>query len=238
MADDKWLFPIRMESKNGIVRKENIVECFGAFKKPVDQLSWDKLLRAGSIAAEDPSNQPLLEQWWTIGWKETPQLPAMKTKPIPTLKLRETMDGWEPDIMYANLKMAAKYENTRRDVIETLAAGVWTKLKSDARYILYRDFSHAAIKARQNEAPPWTHFAADNRILGHYHSGVELAKDLNIRYVDVYIAHKENWNELSDGTWIWYENWGIMPISPQDELLGFDWREKYGANFGKTEEDT
>ena len=229
--NNKWLFPIRMAGKNFIETKENIVETLATFKRSIDEIGWNRLLAQGRVAAESPRDQELLRKWWAEGWKETPQLAAKKGIPNPVLRLRETMGGWDLDLVYPNLSSAAEGEGKTLQDIEVLSAGVQTKLSSPYKYVLMRQHSYATLQAREEAQLPWTLFAADNTILGHYRTQKDLANALGVHRRIIDLAHTRNWNRLNDGRWVWYEEWGIMPISPDDEPLGVYWRTKYAAKI-------
>ena len=226
MEQNKWLFPIRMEGKYFIETKDNIVEALATFNRAVDEIGWNKLLAQGRVAAKSPEDQVLLRQWWTEGWKETPQLPAQYSTANPVMRLRETMDGWNLDLVYPNLSSAAEGEGRTPQEIEILSSGVETKLSSPYKYVLMRQHNFAALKAREEMQYPWTLFAADNTIQGQYRTKQELADALGVHRRIIDLAHTRSWNKLPSGQWVWYEEWGIMPISPDDEPLGVNWRER------------
>lgn len=223
--DPNWLFAVRMDGKHQIEWVENIVECFAAFRRPIDAIAWDKLLNSGAISASTPEQNNMLRQWWKEGWKNTPIAAKKPGVNVPVLRLRETMSGWEPDILYPSLGSAAKDNNTTVENLGILNNGVRTKLTSPYKFIFYRETQRGDIEARKEKELPWTLFGADNIIQGHYRTKKELAAAVGATDKILDLVHKDHWNKLPDGRWIWHDEWDIMPISPNDEPLGVHWRE-------------
>lgn len=224
--DNKWFFPIRMENKTSIKWKANIVECFGSFRKPIDELSWAQLLRRGQIAAETPEEQKKLEQWWTIGWQEMPQLPLIKGLSNPVMRIRETMNGRNLDLVYPSLRSAERGEGMCKEHIEVLSLGVWTKITSDYQFALMRTHNRSKFMLRQENQLPWILFAPDNTILGEFRTKEELIAASGFTEYKVLDTQNNNWNELPNGKWFWNTKWDLMPITPHDEPLGKNWRER------------
>ena len=91
------------------------------------------------------------------------------------------------------------------------------------------------IAAKELPYPPWTLFAADNTIEASFQTKQEMAEYLGVHYKVIDWAHTRNWNQLESGRWFWYDQWGFFPISPQDEVLGQNWREKHSPNYSPEE---
>ena len=225
---NEWLFPVRMENGHNIEWKPNIVEVLAAFKKPVDQLSWDKLLRRGALSAGTPEDQAKLERWWIEGWKETPTLPPKRSASIPVLYLEEKWDGQHLALVYPSLTIAAEALGTyKRHIILSDTHNLTRETPNKLPVRLMRRHGLQNVYAREDIEWRWTIFAADNTIIGHFRTKQEAANFLGVTAYDLDRAHKYKWNEIDHGIWVWNEEWGLMPISPQDEPLGKNWREKY-----------
>lgn len=229
MEKNKWMFPVRIEGSTGIVWKDNIVEALGRMKKPIDETTWYKLLDKGIIAAETPEQQELLRQWWQYGWQETPQLPHKNSTSIPVLQIQESALGPTLHTVFGNSAMAAKELKVDRDVVLRISDGKPRANFNNFAYKLLRHHNKGSIVNAQERKQLWTHFAANNIILGSYPTKQAMANAIGVTGHIIDVAHKKNWNELPDGTWVWCDDWGIMPISPQDEPLGMKWRQKYAS---------
>ena len=229
---DKWTFPIRMESKRDITIVPNIAECISRFKKPVDQLAWEHLLRTKRIAAKLPEDQPKLDRWWAEGWQNITPLPQQHSAPIPVLRLRNTMTGWDMDLVYPNLRSAAEGEQIAYKSFMHLTSEL-LKPHSERKFILLRQHNNSNILLLEDNFYKWTLFAADNTVLGHYPSKRELASAMRTSIRSLDTAHTNHWNRLPDGKWFWSMDWGFVPISPDDEPIGRNWRDR--TKIGNTD---
>lgn len=233
--DSPWLFPVRMENSSKIEWKPNIIEAFSSFKKPIDAIIWDKLLRQKSISAATEQEQKMLERWWIDGWKETPQIKRKHTTATPILRLRDSLTGWDPYILYPTISIAAKDIKLTPYVLKMLCLGLDTEVQYADKLIAFKELTNAQAQDRQRVkdalGPRWTLFAADNTILGRFNFIGELAAAAQVEDYNLRKYHNENWNELPDGRWFWNNLWGSRPISPRDEVLGKDWQNCYAANL-------
>ena len=223
--DNKWLFPIRMENSKQIEWVDNIVVAIGKFKAPITQATWDNCLRRGVLRADTPEQTQLLRDWWTIGWKEIPTLPQ-SYGPNPTMQIANGTLGQTLETIYPTMTQAAEHLQCSTKTLKDIAQGICRNYLFDGEVRLMKQFAEKELPY-----PPWTLFAADNTIEGYFPNRFEMANYLGIHYKVIDKAHYNKWNRLKDGRWFWYERWGFFPISPQDEILTGNWREKYSPNY-------
>lgn len=228
--NSEWLFPVRVEAKDRIQWYPNLTEAFAVMKKPLDRVAWENLLRQKRICAYDDADNTKLAAWWDIGWQQTPQLePKQSAHGNPILHIGVTPLGETLDLIYPNITTACANIGYSYGTLYRLCAGLRTSAKITGRLHSMRKINamrlENAIAAAEHK--PWTLFAPDNTILGHFRTREELAAATPYSWQQVNRAHLNNYNELPNGTWVWYERWDIMPISPQDEPLGLNWRTKY-----------
>lgn len=228
-TNSKWLFPIRMENSKGIEWVENIVAALGKFKAPITQATWEHCLRRGVISAATKEQQQLLWSWWTVGWQETPTLPA-SWGPNPVMRITHQALGKTLEMIYPTIHKALEALKCVRETLYDTAQGLCRNSMFDGEVRLMKQ-----VAEKELPYPPWTLFAADNTIEGYFQNKCELAAYVGLHYSDIAKAHYNAWNRLSDGRWFWYEQWGIFPISPDDEVLGRNWREKYSPNYSPEE---
>lgn len=213
-----------MENNSNIVWAKNIVEVFARMKKPIEESTWRNLLRQGILRAGNAEDQEKLEAWWDTGWKETPTLPNKAGVAKPIMKVRQSALGDT---------LAAVYPRAALLAAEGIAESRVSAMCNGRRYPEYdwyiiplREITDGRYVGSRFSSLPWTLFAADHTIIGQYATQKEMCWNNGISIEDAYRAHKYNFNELADGRWFWMDDWGLLPITPQDEFLDFDWRTK------------
>ena len=217
--NNKWMFPIRMENSKQIETVDNIIEALAKFKAPITLATWTTVLRRGALRAQDPTHQPLLEKWWTEGWQYTPTLEHKQGVGTPILRIGEQVLGDTLEMVYPNLQTAAKELGLEPYRVKDIAQGVSPNTLFAGRLHLLR-----RLAEKELPQPQWTIFAADNTIQRQYFTLEEMSLGERISKRTLERAHQLNWNRLRDGRWIWYDGWGFIPISPDDEPLEPNWR--------------
>lgn len=224
--NSKWLFPVHIAAKNGTGWEENIILALGKLRRPIDEIAWNKLLAADIIAAEGPEKE-LLQRWWTGGWKETPQIEGSAAKSTPILRTKYTGLGEELDIVYPNITIAAKELKCHTEIIyQYCSIPEQCVLPFDGKLYAAKSLNSLRTESRKEKRRPWTLFDANNTIVGHFANCSELAASIGTNRHQIEIAHRDRYNYIGGGLWVWYEEWGLMPISPNDEPLGKNWRTK------------
>ena len=225
---NEWLFPIRMENANKIEQVDNIVECFAQFKRPCGQGAWEHLLRQRLIDAYNEHDRNLLRQWWNEGWQYTPKLAYAPQKPIPVMRIGHGPLGDTLETVYPTLRSFCSEQGCHKETAIRAAEGKKDLFSPHWSIRLARETISAKAKLTlEPKELRWTLFAPDNTILGQYRTQADCVAQTDLTRGKIDAAHKRHMNRLSDGRWIWCDNWGIMPISPDDEPLGMNWRETY-----------
>lgn len=224
----EWLFPVRVAAKDRIQWYPNLTEAFAVMKRPLDYVGWQNLLRQKRICAYDQTDTEKLEAWWDIGWQQTPQLAPKRSRHAnPILRIAASPLGETLELVYPSITIAREELNSQDYLIQKACSGMPVKLPFAGRLHSMREIATVALQELQENLLPWTLFAADNTILGHFRTREELAKATPYSWQQINRRHLNYYNELEDGTWVWYNQWDVMPISPRDEPLGMDWRTKY-----------
>lgn len=222
--DNEWYFPVRMENSKGIVWVDNVLIALSRFKAPITQATWTNCLRRGVIDAATPEETAKLHNWWTEGWKYTPPLPEGWGS-IPVARVAEQPLGKTLELVYPNLHTAAEAvqydERALKRIMRHERANPWGNIEL---------IPMRAIPANEPNLP-WTLFAADGTIEGQFKNRLKMAEYLNTSPRTIDWAHSHNWNELSSGRWFWCDHWGLRPITPQDEILEWDWRRTRWPNY-------
>jgi len=227
--ESKWLFPVRMENSKSIEWVEDIVEAFSKFKAPITQATWEHCLRRGVVGAGTPEHNKLLREWWNTGWQEMPILPA-KWGGTPVMKITQQVLGQTLELIYPTIEKTCEALGCGFRAFRDIAQGIHPNRYFDGEVRPLRQ-----IAAKELPYPPWTLFAADDTIIGYFQTKQEMADYLGIHHKIIDVAHNNNWNKLASGKWFWCERWGFMPISPDDEPLGSNWREKYSPDYSPGE---
>ena len=223
--DSKWLFPIRMENSKGIEWVDNIVVALGKFKAPITQTVWERCLRRGVIDAATPEQKQLLWDWWTVGWQEIPTLPA-SWGPNPIMRIVNQPLGQTLECIYPSMGKAEETLGVSHKVLKNISQNLQSNFLFDGEVRFMKQFA-----AKEFPPPPWTLFAADNTIVGMFQTKMEMANYLGVHYKVIDWAHNHSWNQLSSGRWFWCDRWGFFPISPNDEVLSGNWREKHSPDY-------
>ena len=225
--NSKWLFPIRMENQSFIEWVPNIVEALGRFKRTIDEIGWNRLIAKGKIAAEGADND-LLRRWWLEGWKDTPCIAAARGMiGNPILRTRLTPLGEELYLIYPTMQKACADLRCGELVVTALC----NKEKVvhnpiDGNLYAMKEIVSQHYENYNPDRKPWTLFDGNNKIVGFFTNRLEMANYLHLPLVELERAHTDRYNYIGNGYWMWYEKWGFMPISPNDEPLGRNWRTK------------
>lgn len=222
--ENPWLFPVRMENSSRIEWKENIVEALACFKAPITESTWLHCLRRKLIAAETPEEQKKLEEWWSIGWKETPQLPNGETKPNPIMRVRQNALGETLEKIYPSNTIARQDLKCNKKQLAQLCEGIEMAFARGIQLRPMRKKETNYMGAVDDFK--WTLFAPDNTILMRAKTLKEIAAKMNISYSSAHYACKARNGVLASGNWFWNDEHGLVPTAPNGEVLPDDWREK------------
>lgn len=218
--DNRWLFPVRMENSREIRWVANIVEAFGKFNAPITQSQWTTCLRRKSISAATDEENILLRQWWTKGWQEMDRLPLEKDKGTPVLQLATEVLGDTLEVIYPTLAIMGKcLKQNRRQTYETIMGTISDGIHW---YKPLRQIHYTSLEERDQNK--WTVFTPNNLIAGRFRTKLEIADFLGCtrKQVDVTIATPQH--QFFGGYWLWKDDWGFNPITPQGIELPPSWQ--------------
>lgn len=218
--NSKWLFPVRMESSVDVRWTANIVEALGRFKTPVTQTIWDTCLRRNSIAAATPEENLLLRQWWSKGWREIPILSFERDKGTPILQIETKALGDTLELIYPNILSFQRQCNKAPRYLYNILNNIITD--NVHWYKPLRKIQNTALE--EKDSNKWTLFTPDNIIAGRFRTKLDIAAFLGCtrKEVDVTIASPQH--QFFGGYWLWKDDWGFNPITPQGIELPSSWR--------------
>ena len=212
-----WNFPVRVETSKGIVWYNNLTEVLTTLKSPLDELAWNRLTSTGLIAAKGDNNH-LLANWWKEGWEDFSLFPQPCTRGKPVLQIKTTKFGKQLDKVFGSLRMMQREYHLRNDQVYDLLRR--KRFLEDYEFVpLYKN------SYTEDDYYPWTLFSADNKIIGQYKTKTEMTRRTGYSIAQINYVHEMYFNEFDNGEWVWHDEWGLLPISPRDEVLPVDWRE-------------